>query len=126
MGGEFVYNRYIPQPDGTHERRSMPDAPPTPMAPVPQPPPPEIPVENSPARGTSPSRSRKTFHRPRPNPPSLPPKPPQRAGDFLRNLLPAGLDTGDLLVIVLLLLIAGDCRDDRNTALLTLALYLFL
>jgi hypothetical protein len=31
-----------------------------------------------------------------------------------------------LLIIVLLLLMAGDCRDDRNTALLTLALYLFM
>jgi stage II sporulation protein E len=36
------------------------------------------------------------------------------------------LHTGDLLVILLLLLIAGDCREDRNSALLTLALYLFL
>jgi hypothetical protein len=29
-------------------------------------------------------------------------------------------------VIVLLLLISGDCLEDQNTALLTLALYLFL
>ena len=29
-------------------------------------------------------------------------------------------------MIVLLLLMAGDCEEDRNTALLTLALYLFL
>jgi hypothetical protein len=36
------------------------------------------------------------------------------------------LDTGDLLVIVLLLLMAGDCESEQNTALLTLALYLFL
>ena len=32
----------------------------------------------------------------------------------------------DLLVIVLLLLMSGDCRDDHNLPLLTLALYLFL
>jgi hypothetical protein len=60
----------------------------------------------------------------------MPPLPPSKqntgAADFLRQLLPKNLDTGDLLVILLLLLIAGDCREDRNSALLTLALYLFL
>ena len=45
---------------------------------------------------------------------------------FLRQLVPKNLDTGDLLIIILLLLMAGDCQEDRNTALLTLALYLFL
>ena len=59
--------------------------------------------------------------------PILPPsKQNTGATDFLRQLLPKNLDTGDLLVILLLLLIAGDCREDRNSALLTLALYLFL
>jgi len=29
-------------------------------------------------------------------------------------------------VILLLLLMAGDCEEDQNTALLTLALYLFI
>jgi hypothetical protein len=48
------------------------------------------------------------------------------AGDFLRRLLPKNLDTGDLMVILLLLLMAGDCAEDKNTALLTLALYLFM
>ena len=48
------------------------------------------------------------------------------AGSFLRRLIPKGLDTGDLLIIVLLLLMAGDCEEEKNTALLTLALYLFL
>jgi hypothetical protein len=44
----------------------------------------------------------------------------------LRRLLPKNLDTGDLMVIILLLLMAGDCAEDKNTALLTLALYLFM
>ena len=35
-------------------------------------------------------------------------------------------DTGDLLIVLLLLLMAGDCPEDQNTALLTLAIYLFL
>lgn len=45
---------------------------------------------------------------------------------FLRQLLPKDFDTGDLLVVILLLLMSSDCGEDQNTALLTLALYLFL
>jgi hypothetical protein len=48
------------------------------------------------------------------------------AGDFLRRLLPKNMDTGDLLVIILLLLMAGDNTEDKNNAILTLALYLFM
>ena len=48
------------------------------------------------------------------------------AGSFLKQLLPKDFDTGDLLVIILLLLMAGDCQEDRSTALLTLALYFIL
>jgi hypothetical protein len=45
---------------------------------------------------------------------------------FLRRLLPRDFDTGDLIVVLLLLLMAGDCAEDQNTALLTLALYFFM
>ena len=48
-----------------------------------------------------------------------------RAG-FLKNLLTKNFDIGDLIVVLLLLLMAGDCEEDQNTALLTLALYFFL
>ena len=70
-----------------------------------------------------------------PPPPPCQPDPPRQenrcqqsgsAGDFLRRLLPQNLDTGDLIVILLLLLMAGDCPEDRNAALLTLAIYLFM
>jgi hypothetical protein len=47
-------------------------------------------------------------------------------GDFLKQLLPKDFCTEDLLIVLLLLLMAGDCPDDQNSALLTLALYLFL
>lgn len=30
------------------------------------------------------------------------------------------------MIVLLLLLMAGDCAEDRNTALLTLALYFFM
>ena len=101
-----MYNRYIPQPDGSHRR--------------------------SPVNSGMPQR--------RPIPPSPPPCPDQticeepkhapppvfKAGDFLRRLIPKDLDTGDLLIIVLLLLMSADCQEEKNSALLTLALYLFM
>lgn len=45
---------------------------------------------------------------------------------FFRQMLPGDFDAEDLLVVLLLLLMSGDCKEDQNTALLTLALYLFL
>ena len=45
---------------------------------------------------------------------------------FLSQLLPKDFDTGDLIVVLLLLLLAGDCEADRSTALLTLALYFIM
>ena len=44
----------------------------------------------------------------------------------MRQLLPKDFDTGDLIVVLLLLLMAGDCEEDRNNALLTLALYFLM
>lgn len=112
-----MYNRYIPQPDGSYRREWIQDPPPEPQ---PAPPPPQ---EHPPEHPQPPPPPKK--------PPEHPPCPPPSrqntgAGDFLRQLLPRNLDTGDLLIILLLLLMAGDCQEDRNTALLTLVLYLFL
>ena len=113
-----MYNRYVPQPDGSYRKNRMPDTVPSPPPPQASPPPQQ--QENA-------------------CPPPPPPQPPRQeyrqgppcgqnilAGDFLRRLLPKNLDTGDLLVIVLLLLMAGDSAEDKNSALLTLALYLFM
>lgn len=113
-----MYNRYIPQNDGSYRRSRIPDPPPgKPPVPAPEPPCP-------------PSFQPQEIPRPCP-----PPRPQPRHGReqkepgitaFLRQLLPRDLDSGDLLVIILLLLISSDCREEQNTALLTLALYLFL
>ncbi len=71
-------------------------------------------------------------HRPHSAPNSSRRKPPIATGQdasvtgFLRRLLPRDFDTGDLIVVLLLLLMAGDCCEDQNTALLTLALYVFM
>ena len=95
-----MYNRYVPQSDGTYRRNRMESNTPPP------PPKPEPYIEDTP-------------------PPS--PKPVSTdAGSFLKNLLPKNLDTGDLLIIILLLLISGDSKENSANALLTLALYLFL
>ena len=66
-----------------------------------------------------------------PEPPSCPPphrEPPMEdsVSGFLKRLIPKDFDTGDLIVVLLLLLMAGDKPEDKNTALLTLALYCFL
>lgn len=45
---------------------------------------------------------------------------------FLQQLLPRDFDTGDLIVALLLLLMAGDCEESRNTAILTIALYFIM
>ena len=101
-----MYNRYIPQPDGSYRKNAMPD-------------------------------SRQNVQRQasqRPAPPTPPPPPPvqQRPPrqdsipSFLRQLIPQGFDTGDLIIVLLLLLIAGDSQESRSNALLTLALYFIL
>ena len=101
-----MYNRYIPQPDGSYRRNAIPDPrqnpprhTPQPQAPIPPPAP----------------------QRPDPQPIRAEPVP-----GFLRQLIPQGFDTGDLIVVLLLLLIAGDSEEARSNALLTLALYFIL
>ena len=114
-----MYNRYVPQPDGSFRRNHIPDPPPPPPPPRPAPVPPPEPQCAPPQPECPPPVPEKPRHDP-------PCRQNAGAGDFLRRLLPKNLDTGDLLVIILLLLMAGDCAEDQNTALLTLALYLFL
>lgn len=109
-----MYNRYIPQPDGSYRRNRIIDAQPT------------QPQQSYHEHKTEPECPPP----PKPEPDRKPPRPQQRrqepAGDFLRQLLPKNLDTGDLMIILLLLLMAGDCQEDQNIALLTLAIYLFM
>lgn len=101
-----MYNRYVPQADGSYQRNRVQDTVPK-KAPPPAPPPKNIPSP----------------------PPCDPPSPPPKSigiGNFFKQLLPQGIDTADLLIILLILLMAGDCEEDRNYALLTLALYFFM
>lgn len=116
-----MYNRYIPQNDGTYARKSIPeqrrDPPPPPRKDPPPPSPPPVP----------PLPCQNCTHQPLPPPPKpCRQSPPQKITSFWKQLLPKDFATEDLLIVLLLLLMAGDGPEEQNTALLTLALYLFL
>lgn len=118
-----MYNRYIPQSDGTYQRNRIPD-------PVPRTPPmreyPPEPASIPPCSAAPPPPPSRPM---RPCPARFPRREPHNDSSilsFLRKLLPSDFDSSDLLVVLLLLLMSGDCSEDQNSALLTLALYLFL
>lgn len=111
-----LYNRYIPQSDGSYQRRSMPERSGRPVPTPAEPPQPQPPPEPAPVCGNCPHRPKR---------PSEPRKHSEGMG-FFRSLLPLNLDAEDLLIVVLLLLMSGEGQHDRNLPLLTLALYLFL
>lgn len=99
-----MYNRYIPQSDGSYRKDRVPERKP-----------------DNVRRPPEPSSV--------PPAPQLSPKAPTHhnsAMGFLKKLLPKEFDTGDLLIVLLLLLMAERCEEDQNTALLTLALYFFM
>lgn len=104
-----MYNRYIPQADGSYSRHSVPDR-----------------AQRQNSRPAPPKPSEKSETCSSPPPCERKGKETQPTGGFLQRLLPGGFDTEDLLIVLLLLLIAGDCREDQNFALLTLGLYLFM
>lgn len=104
-----MYNHYIPQSDGSYRRSSVPEQRrPTPPKPKPEPPKPEPPC-----------------------PPPEPPKPEschyQSQGilNFLRGLLPRQIDTADLMIVFLLLLMNKEDEGGLSPV-LTLALYFLL
>lgn len=122
-----MYNRYVPQSDGSFQRCRVTDEPvkkesvrkephcsPPEQESCPPPPPPKQQNQRKPQR----PRPSKQEYRQEPQSSSV--------LQFLRHLVPRDFDTGDLLVVILLLLMSGDCQEDQNTALLTLVLYLFM
>ena len=125
-----MYNRYIPQSDGTYQRRRMqdqsarPPAPPVQFTPPPQQ---QTAPQANPLPCPPPEPPRRPMPQPRMRPrPCREPENNNSVTGFLKQLLPKDFDTGDLIVVLLLLLMSGDCQEDQNTALLTLALYLFM
>ena len=115
-----MYNRYIPNPDGSHARKPVPQQNPGPKTPKPT-------VSEQAAEAHIPCPEPEYSHarqHPAPSPPLS--HTHQPAMGFLRNLLPKEFDTGDLLVVLLLLLMAADREEEKPNALLTLALYFFM
>ena len=104
-----MYNRYIPQPDGSHRRNPAQESRRQPQ---------QAPQRPAPPPNSSPP--------PPPSPPQYRPTPSEPISGFLKQLIPQGFDTGDLIIVLLLLLIAGDSQESRSNALLTLALYFIL
>ena len=94
-----MYNRYIPQSDGSFQKQTCTESkhePHPPKAPSPPPKPPEKLTDS------------------------------RDAGTAIHQLLPADFDTEDLMVVLLLLLMSGNSGSDQNSALMTLVIYLFL
>ena len=111
-----MYNRYIPQADGSYRRNPTQEP------------------HSQTQRATPPVKQSSANHSNPPPPPGKPPtqsprpQPPRSEpiSGFLRQLIPKGFDTGDLIIVLLLLLMAGDNPEHRSNALLTLALYFVL
>lgn len=118
-----MYNRYIPQPDGSFRRSRVADTHTVRQQPTQRPKPVVMPTEDEPKeyiREEIPEIKETKHNR-------LPPSKQEKSiTGFLKQLLPKDLDTGDLLIILLLLLMAGDNAEEQNTAMLTLAFYLFM
>ena len=99
-----MYNRYVPQNDGSYRKNRSADNPPRKQPP---------PLQScNPVTVEQPHCQ--TQHQ------------PTGILDFFKGLLPRQLDTGDLLIILLLLLMAGDGKENDHTPLLTLVLYLLM
>ncbi len=122
-----MYNRYIPQPDGSYRKNRVPE--PTrpqihqrsPTPPIPKRDPCDPPKTEIPTPCPIPPVEHPPCTCPRKNQGNH-----ESITSFIKQLLPKDLETADLLIIILLLLMAGDCEEDRNNALLTLALYFFM
>lgn len=110
-----MYNRYIPQPDGSFQRKRVQEPHQRPQT-VPKP--------------DTTAREKEAASCPAKNQPAQ--RHPQNSAgsgnlsSFFRQFLPGDFETGDLIVVLLLLLMAGDCQENQNTALLTMALYFLM
>lgn len=122
-----MYNHYIPQSDGSYRRSTLPEsgrrpqqrqAPPPPKQQPPPPPPKPEPLQEHPETPVCHTPPQQEEHR------------QSCANDgilsFLKGLLPRAIDSTDLLVIALLLLMNKDEEDDGLSPILTLALYFLL
>lgn len=136
-----MYNRYIPQSDGTFRKKSVPDPPKNsaiqPRKQVHPPLPQEKTMCNDMVRKPhlSPPMKYRCGHKNECSPKTSSDHREASAcsvgsdgsiRSFLYSLLPNGITTEDILVILLLLLMCGENGAGKSNLLLTLAIYLFL
>ena len=106
-----MYNRYVPQSDGSFQKNRIHDQR----------------SQNRQQRDEKPQQSKPSHPPQHEHPAAVPPSCQNTSAvSFLKQLLPKDFDTGDLLIVLLLLLMAGDCEEEKSNALLTLALYFFM
>ena len=119
-----MYHRYQPMGNGRFQRQTVPSPLPRqqeqsrqekPTSPHPQSPPPPYPQSPPPPqpspppqRGAPPPAEAPNFHLP-----------------FLEKLLP-GMDNGDILLVLILLLLLSEGNEDSASVIMTLAIFLFL
>ena len=132
-----MYNHYIPQSDGSYRRNYVPENTPRrhPQRPAPPPPPPQQPP-HPPKRDDQKPVQEDRKPDPKPTPPSHDPCPPPQEFErhhehssplsFLKKLLPKDLDSYDMIIIALLLLLTNDDCEGDIAPLLTIALYFLL
>ena len=110
-----MYNRYIPQSDGSFRRSQVNDGG----------------ASRSPGNQRQPQAGQNAPPSPQPQAPATVHQGSPRdmgmgnMGGFLKGLLPQSFDTEDMIIILLLLLF-GNSGKDTNATFLTLILYLFL
>lgn len=109
-----MYNRYTPRQDGGFHRDRVPEA-------------------SEPARNHPQSPQRQNHNTPEhpagEQPPQCCPAPypmPSSASGFLSGLLPRNMDTGDLLMLLILLLLLNDGSESAPDPLLTIALFFLM
>ena len=112
-----MYHRYQPMGNGRFQRQTVPSPLPRPQeqsrqekptSPHPQSPPPPHPQSPPPQRSAPPPAEAPNFHLP-----------------FLEKLLP-GMDNGDILLVLILLLLLSEGNEDSASVIMTLAIFLFL
>lgn len=127
-----MYNRYVPQADGSFRRSSVQEEASSSQAhiiqPEPEPKQDKKIIQPSEESNNNQSKQMKKMPMRSPYPQQAVSREPQSGsiGSFLKGLLPQNFDTEDLIVVLLLLLISGNNSNDQNAALMTLGIYLFL
>lgn len=135
-----MYNRYVPQADGSFRRSRIQEPMPSqpnrsPFSPGMREPPQRKPPFQQ-QGSCPPQQNNNPPQRPNDTPPQRNPPPTHfhnqcehaapSVGSFLKGLLPQNFDVEDLMVVLLLLLMSGNSGSDQNGALITLVIYLFL